>query len=96
LAKAFATERIPSTSPPVGSGAHFWLDLPQPEDELRDYERLCASGEAFVYAAMYESSHGEAIGSHLRTFHTVSEDEFSETQRLGGHINLGNPGTQRA
>ena len=27
-------------------------DLPQQEDELRDYERLCASGEAFVYAAM--------------------------------------------
>jgi putative transposase len=25
---------------------------PQPKDELRDYERLCASGEAFVYAAM--------------------------------------------
>jgi hypothetical protein len=22
------------------------------EDELRDYERLCASAEAFIYAAM--------------------------------------------
>jgi hypothetical protein len=26
--------------------------VPEQEDELRDYERLCASAEAFVYAAM--------------------------------------------
>jgi hypothetical protein len=28
------------------------MDRPAKEDELRDYEKLCASGEAFVYAAM--------------------------------------------
>jgi hypothetical protein len=28
------------------------MDREEQEDELRDYERLCASGEAFVYAAM--------------------------------------------
>jgi hypothetical protein len=33
-------------------GTHLRLDLSQPSDELRDYERLCATGEAFVYAAM--------------------------------------------
>ena len=27
-------------------------DLPQQKDELRDYEKLCATSEAFVYAAM--------------------------------------------
>jgi hypothetical protein len=30
---------------------YLCLDLPQQEDE-KDYERLCASAEAFVYAAM--------------------------------------------
>jgi len=37
-------------------GGGWWRDLlvagPEQEDELRDYERLCASAEAFVYAAM--------------------------------------------
>jgi hypothetical protein len=28
------------------------MDRPEQEDELSDYERVCASGEAFVYAAM--------------------------------------------
>jgi transposase len=28
------------------------LDRPTKEDEPMDYERLCASGEALVYAAM--------------------------------------------
>jgi hypothetical protein len=28
------------------------MDREEQEDELRDYERLCASGEALVYAAM--------------------------------------------
>jgi hypothetical protein len=34
----------------VGCGADVFLDRPeQEEDEQRDYERLCASGEAFSY-----------------------------------------------
>jgi putative transposase len=36
----------------VGSGTHYFLDRPTEEDEPSDYERLCASGEALVYAAM--------------------------------------------
>ena len=28
------------------------MALPEQEDEPMDYERLCASAEAFVYAAM--------------------------------------------
>jgi transposase len=30
----------------------FFMDRPEQEDELRDYEKLCVSGEALVYAAM--------------------------------------------
>ena len=28
------------------------MDGPKPEDELRDYERLTESSEAFIYVAM--------------------------------------------
>jgi hypothetical protein len=36
----------------VGGGTHFFLDGPEQEDELRDYERLTESSEAFIYVAM--------------------------------------------
>jgi hypothetical protein len=36
----------------MGGGADDRVDRPKQEDELRDYERSCASGEALVYAAM--------------------------------------------
>jgi putative transposase len=36
----------------VGGGAYLRVDLPQPEDGQGLCERLCATGEAFVYAAM--------------------------------------------
>jgi len=36
----------------VGGGAVLRLALPQSPYEPRDYERLCATGEAFVYVAM--------------------------------------------
>jgi hypothetical protein len=36
----------------VGCGADYSLDRPKQEDELMDYERSCASGEALVYACM--------------------------------------------
>ena len=35
----------------LGGGAHLLLVGAEQEAELRDYERLCASEEAFVYAA---------------------------------------------
>ena len=36
----------------MGSGKDIFVDRPQQEDELRDYERLPESGEAFIYVAM--------------------------------------------
>jgi len=36
----------------VGGGADIVMDRPAKEALSKDYERLCASGEAFVYAAM--------------------------------------------
>jgi hypothetical protein len=36
----------------MGSGADVFMDRPEQEDEPSDYERLSASGEALVYAAM--------------------------------------------
>jgi hypothetical protein len=36
----------------LGCGTLLCLDRPQPTDELRDYERLCANGEAFANGAM--------------------------------------------
>ena len=44
-------EGVCSAGAPLGGGTLLCLDLSQSKDELRDYERLCASGEAFVYAA---------------------------------------------
>ena len=34
-----------------------------------------------VRVRCHESPHAEAIGSHLRLFHTVSEEKFSEVRR---------------
>jgi hypothetical protein len=36
----------------VGGGMHLRLVKPESPHELRDCERLCATGEAFIYAAM--------------------------------------------
>ena len=41
-----------SAAAPLGGGEIFRLDLPQPKDEFRNYERLGASVEALVYAGM--------------------------------------------
>jgi hypothetical protein len=48
LAEVDATQRFPGLAEEVGGRAHLRLDLSQSQDELRDYERLCATGEAFV------------------------------------------------
>jgi hypothetical protein len=47
-----AAEGFPGPAQEVGGGAHLQVDLSQPEDGQKDYERWCATGEAFVYAAM--------------------------------------------
>ena len=54
-----------------------WID--QQRRMSKDYERSCASGEAFVYAG--DSPHGEAARSCLRTFQTVSEKLFGKSER---------------
>ena len=52
LAETVAPQRIRSVAEEVGGGADDRLDRPQQEDELRDYERLAATSEAFIYVAM--------------------------------------------
>jgi hypothetical protein len=52
LAASIAPLRLSGVAEKVGSGEDVFLDRPEQEDELRHYERLCASGEALVYAAM--------------------------------------------
>jgi hypothetical protein len=52
LAQTVAPRRLRGIAEEVGGGADTGLDRPAKEDELMDYERLCASGEALVYAAM--------------------------------------------
>jgi hypothetical protein len=52
LAKVHAAARVRGLAEEVGGGEDLLVALPEQEDELRDYERLCASAEAFVYAAM--------------------------------------------
>ena len=52
LAEASATAGISGPPTPLGGGTLIRLDWPQQKDELRDYEKLCATSEAFVYAAM--------------------------------------------
>jgi hypothetical protein len=52
LAEADAATRVRGFASSMGGGKDVLLALSEQEDELRDYERLCASAEAFVYAAM--------------------------------------------
>jgi hypothetical protein len=52
LAEARATARVRGAAEEVGGGAYDRLDRPEQEDELRDYERLGATSEAFIYVAM--------------------------------------------
>jgi hypothetical protein len=52
LAEADAAKRLRGFAAQMGGGAHLLLVRAEQEDELRDYERLCESAEAFVYAAM--------------------------------------------
>ena len=52
LAQTDALYRLRGVSEKVGGGADYRLDRPKQEDEPMDYERSCASGEAFIYAGM--------------------------------------------
>jgi hypothetical protein len=52
LAETDAAQRLSGVAEKVGGRAHVLLALSEQEDEPMDYERLCASAQAFVYAAM--------------------------------------------
>jgi putative transposase len=52
LAEPYAAARVRGFAEALGGGANFFLARSKQEDEPMDYERLCASAEAFVYAAM--------------------------------------------
>ena len=52
LGEAHATARLSGVAEAVGGGADLLVALSEQEDEPMDYERLCASAEAFIYAAM--------------------------------------------
>ena len=52
MGEAHAATRVRGVAPSMGGGAHILVVGPEPADEPMDYERLCASAEAFVYAAM--------------------------------------------
>ncbi|MBV9452619.1 MAG: hypothetical protein JOZ19_00635 [Rubrobacter sp.] len=50
-AEADAAARLGNVAKALGSGAHLLLALSEQEDE-QDYERLCATAEAFIYVAI--------------------------------------------
>ena len=52
MAQTVAPRRLRGVGKEVGGGADAFVDRPAKEDEPTDYEKLCASGEALVYAAM--------------------------------------------
>ena len=52
LAEAHARAGIRRLGTSVGPRADVFLDREEQEDELRDYERLTATSEAFIYVAM--------------------------------------------
>ena len=47
-----AAEGFPGSSEEVGGGAHLLAWICHNRRMAKDYERLCATGEVFVYAAM--------------------------------------------
>jgi hypothetical protein len=50
--RATALAGLYGSAEEMGSGEDILLDRPEPQAELRDYERLPKSSEAFVYVAM--------------------------------------------
>ena len=52
LAEAVAPQRLCGAAEEVGGGADARLGSTSNRRMSKDYERLCASGEALVYAAM--------------------------------------------
>src|SRR5215217_4125380 len=66
----------------MGGGENIFMDRSEQEDEQRLREVVCKWRRSRVRC--HESPHAEAIGSHLRLFHTVSKGEFSEVRSAWG------------
>jgi hypothetical protein len=69
----------------MGGGENIFMDRSEQEDEQRLREVVCKWRS--VRVRCHESPHAEAIGSHLRLFHTVS---------LGTSVNKGKKRKDRA
>jgi hypothetical protein len=54
----------------MGGGENIFMDRSEQEDEQRLREVVC--NQRGVRVRCHESPRAEAIGSHLRLFHTVS------------------------
>jgi hypothetical protein len=52
LAEAYAAARLSSVAEKVGGGAHLLVALSENRRMSKDYERLCATAETFIYVAM--------------------------------------------
>src|SRR5918995_4879567 len=76
LAETVASRRLRGFAEKVGRGADDRLDRPAKEDEQRLREAVCERRGVGVRCD--DSPHDEATRECLRTFHTVSEGEFSE------------------
>ena len=52
MGETVVAARLPSAGSWVGCRADVFVDRPEQEDKLRDYERLTETSEAFIYVAM--------------------------------------------
>ncbi len=52
MGETATTEGLSDLAEEVGSGVHIFLVGPEPQDELRDYERLPGTSEALIYVGM--------------------------------------------
>jgi hypothetical protein len=78
LAETDAAQRVCGFTKKVGSGADDRLDRPE-EDEQRLREIVCEWRGVGVRC--HDPPHDEAPRPCLRTFHTASEEEFSEVRQ---------------
>src|SRR5918993_2797599 len=77
VAETVASRRLRGVAEEVGGGAYARLDRPAKEDEQGLRKVVCERRSVGI--CCHDSPHDEAARPCLRTFHTVSEGEFSET-----------------
>ena len=72
MAEVTSTPGLRSVVEALGCGKYLFSGLSQNRRTSRDYERLCATGEAFIYVAMSRSMVRRLELAH-EAFRTVSE-----------------------